>query len=189
VIIRDAREADLPAIVAILNAAIATRMATAQLRPVTVEERLPWLRGHTPDGHPLWVLEKDGRVAAWLSVHPFSGRCAYRGTAEVSVYVAEEFRRRGYARALLEQLLERSPALEIHSFLGLIFAHNAPSLALFRQLGFEQWGLLPHVAQMEGLLRDVIIMGRHVAERVISDDEGLSRSAAELPVTEPWLRR
>ena len=38
--LRDAAERDLPAIVEIYNASVATRMATAQLEPVTVADRL-----------------------------------------------------------------------------------------------------------------------------------------------------
>ena len=69
--IRDAAETDLPAIVAIFNAAVPTRMSTAVLEPVSVEERLPWFREHSPERHPLWVLEMENRIAGWLSFHPF----------------------------------------------------------------------------------------------------------------------
>ena len=92
-IIRDAVEADLPAIVEIYNEAIQGRISTAQLDPVSVEERLPWFREHSPESHPLWVAEIDEQIAGWLSFHPFMPRSAYRGTAEISVYVGEQFRR------------------------------------------------------------------------------------------------
>jgi len=45
---------------------------------------------------------------------------------------------------------------------GLIFAHNEPSLKLFEQLAFEKWGLLPRVAHLDDVERDLTIMGRHV---------------------------
>src|SRR5436309_14228238 len=93
--IRDAVEADLPAIIKIYNAAVATRIATAQLEPVTLEERRDWLRQHSPDRHPFWVLEIDRKIAGWLTLKTFLPRCAYRGTSEVSVYVDERFRQRG----------------------------------------------------------------------------------------------
>jgi L-amino acid N-acyltransferase YncA len=160
--IRDAVEADLPAIVAIYNAAVATRMSTAQLEPVTVESRRDWLREHTPDRHPFWVMEHGGQVAGWLTIKPFIPRCAYSGTIELSVYVDESFRRRGIARALLEEAIARAPSLRISAIVGLIFAHNEPSLVLFAQFGFARWGLLPRVALLDGLERDLIIMGRHV---------------------------
>jgi len=40
--IRDVVESDLPAIIKIYNAAVATRVATAQLESVTLEERRGW---------------------------------------------------------------------------------------------------------------------------------------------------
>ncbi len=160
--IRDAVEEDLPAIVDIFNAAVPTRMSTAVLEPVTVDERREWFREHSHDRHPLWVCEIDGRIAGWLSFHSFITRCAYRGTVELSVYVHDDFRRRGVARALLEQGIARAPELEINVLTGLILGHNRASLELFERLGFERWGVLPRVARLEGVARDIVIVGRHI---------------------------
>jgi L-amino acid N-acyltransferase YncA len=160
--IRDAVEADLPAIIDIYNVAVTTRIATAQLEPVTLEERRDWLKEHSSDRHPFWVLEADGQVAGWLTIKPFLPRCAYRGTVELSVYVDQKFRRRGIARSLLEEAIVRGPSLGISAMVGLIFGHNQPSLRLFERLGFERWGLLPRVAQLDGIERDLTILGRHV---------------------------
>ena len=161
-IIRDAVEADLPAIVEIYNATVPTRMVTAELEPTTVEARLPWFRQHSPDEHPFWVAESDGRIIGWLDFKKFLPRCAYRGTAEISVYVDQSFRRRGVARRLLEEAIARAPSLGISAMVGLIFAHNEPSLKLFEGLGFERWGLLPRIARLDDIERDLTIMGRHV---------------------------
>ena len=161
-IIRDALESDLPAIIDIYNATVPTRMVTAELEPTTVEARLPWFREHSPNQYPFWVAENDGRVIGWLDFKKFMPRCAYRGTAEISVYVDEKFRRQGVARRLLEQAIVRGPSLEITAMVGLIFAHNEPSLELFERLGFERWGLLPRIARLDGNERDLVIMGRHI---------------------------
>jgi phosphinothricin acetyltransferase len=161
--IRDAAEADLPAIVEIFNATVPTRLSTAVLEPVSIEERRGWFHEHTPDHHPLWVLEIDGAIAGWLSFHSFIARCAYRGTAEVSVYVHEDFRRRGVARTLLQQGIAQSPSLELTALVGLIMGHNAASLQLFDQLGFQRWGLLPRVTRLDDVERDIVIVGRHIA--------------------------
>jgi L-amino acid N-acyltransferase YncA len=127
-IIRDALEVDLPAIVEIYNAAIRGRISTAQLDPVSLEERLPWFREHSPESHPLWVAEIDGEIAGWLSFHPFITRSAYRGTAEISVYVSEKFRRRGLGQALVEKAIAQAPRLKLTALVGCIFGHNEPSL-------------------------------------------------------------
>ncbi len=161
-IIRDASEPNLPAIVDIYNATVPTRIVTAELEPTTVEARLPWFREHSPDRHPFWVAESDGRVIGWLDFKKFLPRCAYRGTAEISVYVDEHFRRQGVARRLLEEAIGRGPSLGITTIVGLIFAHNEPSLRLFDRLGFERWGLLPGIARLDDVERDLAIMGRRV---------------------------
>ena len=160
--IRDARESDLPAILKIYNAAIMTRMATAQLESVTLNERRDWLQQHSPDRHPFWVATIDHEIAGWLTLKPVLPRCAYRGTAEVSVYVDEKFRRRGIARALLTEAIKRAPSLGINAIVGLIFAHNEPSLELFARVGFEKWGHLPRIARLDENERDLTIVGRHV---------------------------
>lgn len=160
IVLRDAIEADLPAIVDIHNAAIATRISTAQLEPVTVEGRREWFRVHSPEQYPIWVAELDGAVAGWLSFREFLPRCAYRGTVEVSVYINEKLRRRGIGRKLLQQAIARGPQLGMHSLVGLIFSHNEPSIALFRVAGFERWGFLPGVARIDQIHRDLTIFGR-----------------------------
>ena len=164
-IIRDAVEADLPAIVEIYNATVPTRMVTAELEPTTVEARLPWFREHSPEQYPFWVAELEGCVIGWLDFKKFLPRCAYRGTAEISVYVDEEFRRRGVGQRLLEHAIARAPSLGITALVGLIFGHNEPSLKLFRRLSFERWAFLPGVAQLDGVERDLVMMGQHCPAR------------------------
>ena len=162
IIIRDAVETDLPAIVEIYTAAIRRRISTAQLDPVSVDERLPWFHEHSPESHPLWVAEIEGEIAGWLSFHSFMTRSAYRGTAEISVYVNEKSRRHGLGRALLEKAIAFSPRLEINALVGCIFGQNEPSLRLFERLGFERWGVLPRIARVDDVERDLVIVGRHI---------------------------
>ena len=161
-IIRDALEADLPAIVEIYNAAIRGRITTAQLEPVSVEERLPWFREHAPESYPLWVAVIEGQIAGWLSFQSFITRAAYRGTAEISVYVNAKFRGAGVGRVLVEKAIAQAPRLELSALVGCIFGHNEPSLRLFEQLGFERWGFLPRIARVDGIERDLVIVGRHM---------------------------
>ena len=161
-IIRDARESDLPEIIDIYNATVSTRMITAELEPTTVEARRPWFNDHSPDQYPFWVMENNSRVSGWLDFKKFLPRSAYRGTAEISLYVHEEFRRQGVGRRLLTEAIARAPSLGISALVGLIFAHNQPSLKLFEQLGFDQWGYLPRIARLDEIERDLVIFGQHL---------------------------
>ena len=138
-------------------------MATADLEPVSIESRLSWFREHSAAGHPIWVaVADDGHVAGWFSFQPFYGRCAYRATTEVSVYVAPPDRRQGVARRLLTDALLRAPDLGFDTLVGFVFGHNEPSLRLFESFGFARWGVLPGVARLDDVTRDLVIVGRRV---------------------------
>lgn len=163
--IRDAKPEDLAAIVAIYNASIPGRMSTADLQPVEVDQRREWFRGHTPDRHPLWVLEREGEVAGWASLQSFHERRAYEATAEVSVYVSPRHQRHGVANRLLSEVMKRAGGLGLETLVAFVFGHNAPSLSLFERHGFQRWAHLPRVARLEGVERDLIILGLRLSER------------------------
>jgi L-amino acid N-acyltransferase YncA len=166
---RLAHPADLPVIVDIYNSTVASREVTADTEPVTVESREEWFSEHNPARRPLWVIHGAGDDSAepvilgWMSYSNFYGRPAYSGTAELSIYIAEAARGKGIGRYCLEQAIEFAPSIEVHTLLGFIFGHNQASLSLFRKFGFETWANLPRVANLDGVERDLIILGKRVA--------------------------
>jgi len=159
---RLAVEDDLPAIVAIYNSTIATRLSTADTVAVSVASRMEWFKQHTPDKRPLIVHEEGGQIVAWVSFQSFYGRPAYDHTAEISIYISPEYRSQGLGRQLLGEAIEMTGALEIKTLLGFVFAHNEPSLRLFESFGFELWGNLPDVAEMDGKEYSLSILGKRV---------------------------
>jgi L-amino acid N-acyltransferase YncA len=160
--IRLATPADLPRIVGIYNASIPGRLATADTAPVSVESRVRWFESHG-ERRPLWVDEREGAIVGWASLSDFYGRPAYGATAELSIYVALEAQRRGVARGLVAHAIALAPTCGVTTLLGFVFGHNAPSLALLASFGFERWGLLPRVAVLDGLERDLAILGLRLA--------------------------
>jgi phosphinothricin acetyltransferase len=187
-LVRDATLADLPEIVAIYNSTVASRLVTADLEPVTVASRRAWFDAHGPAYRPLWVAphhpassgaaglaepagssqqeangDSENGIAGWLSFSDYYGRPAYRHTAEISIYLAAAARGQGLGKRLLQEALDRAPALQVHNAVAVIFGHNEPSLQLFRSFGFADWGLLPRVTELDGIERDVVILGRRTA--------------------------
>jgi len=167
---RLARRDDLPVIVDIYNSTIASRDVTADTEPVTVASREAWFNEHTPERRPLWTIHDaadtsvDPEVIGWMSYSNFYGRPAYSGTAELSIYIAEAWRGKGLGKYCLEQAIAFAPEIEVHTLLGFIFGHNLPSLALFRKFGFDTWANFPRVANLDGIERDLIILGKRVVE-------------------------
>jgi phosphinothricin acetyltransferase len=159
---RIASEGDLPAVVSIYNSTVETRQATADTVAVTVESRREWFRQHHPDKRPLLVHDQGGRVVAWVSFQSFYGRPAYDHTAEISIYIDPACRGQGLGRSLLAEALGMTRQLDIKTVVGFIFSHNEPSLRLFKAFGFNEWGRLPDVAEMDGREFSLSILGKRV---------------------------
>jgi L-amino acid N-acyltransferase YncA len=162
--IRNAELCDLNPIVEIYNSTIPSRMVTADTEPVTAQSREKWFHEHNPSHRPLWVVEYQGQICAWLSFQSFYGRPAYNGTAEISIYIHEDFRGMKLGKYLMEKAIEACPKLQIKTILGFIFGHNEPSIKLFTHYGFEKWAQLPNVAELDGIERDLLILGKRVCD-------------------------
>jgi phosphinothricin acetyltransferase len=165
VVVRDANEDDLPAIVAIYNAAIPGRAATADTEPVTVESRKEWFEKHDPARRPLWVAELDGQIAAWIGLSSFyGGRPAYDATAEVSMYIAPAYQNRKLGRELMNRMIAECPRLGVTTLLAMFFDHNIASRRLCESAGFEQVGHLSRIAKLDGAERGLIIAALRIPE-------------------------
>lgn len=156
---------DLLAIVQIYNQSIDSKVATADLKPVTVAMRQKWFDAHANDSNrPIYVVKNPaGIIMAWGSFSNLYDRPAYHISSEISIYVATDYQRQGLARRLAGWMLTQAPALGIHNVVALVFAHNTASLALFTQLGFDEWGRMPQVCDMQGFIADVVMLGKAVS--------------------------
>ncbi|WEK56005.1 MAG: GNAT family N-acetyltransferase [Candidatus Cohnella colombiensis] len=161
-IIEDASLDCLERIVEIYNSTIASRMVTADIEPVSVDSKRQWFEDHTSDHFPIWVMKKEGDVVAWFSFQPFSDRPAYDATAEISVYIAQEYRSQGIGSILLQRAIQVAPSLNLSNLVAYVYAHNEASLALLKKFQFEQWGYYPKVTKMDGVEMDVVALGRRV---------------------------
>lgn len=156
---------DLEGIVDIYNSTIASRTVTADTEPVTVESRKKWFYEHDKVKRPLWVIEDTtNNMIGWVSFQSFYGRPAYDVTAEISIYLESAQRGKGVGKQILSYCIRQAPIYGIRNLLGFIFSHNTASLKLFRSFGFEDWGMLPDVAVLDGQKRSLTIVGRKVGD-------------------------
>lgn len=161
---RLATQNDLSEIVAIYNSTVASRQVTADTSEVTVESRQQWFDDHSPDKRPLWVLESDSNrnILGWLSYSNFYSRPAYGATVELSIYLHPDARGQGLGSYCLQLAESHAPTVGVNTLIGLVFGHNVPSLRLFKKFGYQQWGMLPKVANLDGVECDVVIFGKRV---------------------------
>lgn len=157
--IRRATLADVVAITAIYNQTVG--IAHANFEPVSVESRRQWFLEHG-EHRPIFVLVDNEQVVAWLSLSDYLPRPAYHLSVEISLYVDKAYVGKGLGSQLLAYGLDWAKNNGIVNVIALIFAHNTASIRLFYKHQFSQWGILPKVCLSQGVLADVVILGKRV---------------------------
>ncbi len=153
--LRDLRPGDWPEVSRIYAGGIATRNATFETEVPSWEA---WDRAHLAD--PRLVGTSGGRVVCWAAALPVSARPAYRGVAEISLYVADAHRGQGVGSELLAAFVERTETAGIWTLQTSVFPDNEPSIALLKRFGFREVGVRERIGQLDGIWRDTVLLER-----------------------------
>ena len=155
-IVRQAVRADVPAMREIYNDEVLRGVATLDLHPRTMEDRVEWFEAHNVDNHPLIVAEEGGEVMGYASLSPYRDKEAYRSTVELSIYVGKAHRRKGAATCLMREILEMAKKdARTHLVVSVITAGNEASVSLHGRFGFTYCGTIHEVGEKFGRLLDI----------------------------------
>ena len=155
-IIRKAEERDIPRLLEIYNFEVINGVSTLDLTPKTLPEWQEWFCLHQTADHPLIIAEKDGIVTGYASLSAYRAKEAYRSTAELSVYIAPEYRRQGIAMALMEEILRHArEKTSLHLIVSVITSGNAASEALHKKFGFTFCGTIHEAGFKHGEYRSI----------------------------------
>ena len=149
------REAHWPAARAVFEEGIEAGLATFE---TAAPDWRTWDAAHRPDCRLAAVA--DGAVGGWAALSPVSGRAAYAGVAEVSVYVARAHQGRGIGRRLLEELVACSETAGVWTLQAVVFPQNAVSLSAHRRVGFREVGRRERIARLRGVWQDTVLLER-----------------------------
>jgi L-amino acid N-acyltransferase YncA len=136
---------------------IATGQATFETMAPSWEK---WDSNHLPSPRLVAIALGDENIIGWAALSPVSSRSVYAGVAEVSVYVAQEYRGKGAGKALLEKLIDESELNDIWTLQASIFPENRASIALHKSCGFREVGTRERIAKLEGVWRDTVLLER-----------------------------
>lgn len=154
--IRQAESQDLGTIREIYNWAILNTTSTFDTIPRTPSQMEEWLEKHHTLPAFVAVSESD-KVVGWACLSPWSDRCAYAKSAEVSLYVDSKFHRKGIGQKLLQRLVEAAQRLQLHTLLSRVSQESEGSIALHKQNHFELVGHLKEVGEKFDRKIDVLI--------------------------------
>jgi phosphinothricin acetyltransferase len=162
--VRLAVAADLDAIRAIYNQGIEDRRATLESDPKSEADMREWYARHDAR-YVVIVAEREGRVAGWASLSPYSHRCAYSGVAELSVYVARDARGSGVGSELLSAIEEHARRGEFHKIVLFALAINDAGERLYAKMGYRDVGVFREQGRIDGRYVDVVAKEKIVEAR------------------------
>ncbi|WP_092304013.1 GNAT family N-acetyltransferase [Bradyrhizobium sp. Ghvi] len=140
--LRPIRADDLLSITGIYNAA---RESTRGTRSWDVSEMKQFLFASRPSIEGYACVDGDA-VVGWSALTRHHAGEGLKHTAEMSLYVQEDLRRRGIGALLANTLLERAPTLNLHCILALALK-DTPDVLSFAQIkcGFSVAGCIPEL--------------------------------------------
>lgn len=160
-LIRDATEADIPAIAALYADEVRERVATYEYDVPDEAEMAQRLRNVQAAGYPYFVAEHDGRFAGYAYASSYRGRIGYRWTVEDTVYIVPEHQGRGIGKALLQYLIDACEARGFRQMIAVIGEPaNGASVALHEKLGFRTVGVFQGLGRKHGRWLDTVQMQR-----------------------------
>ena len=168
--IRPVRRDDAAAIAAIYAHYVRNSAVTFELDSPDAEEMAARIDTILPL-YPYLVAEEEGAVLGYAYAGRIYERAAYRWTVEATVYVADDWHRRGIGRLLYERLIAALTAQGFQSVVGKITLPNPASVQLHEAFGFRQAGLLAKVGYKQGAWHDVGIYQLELGPRPERPDE------------------
>lgn len=158
-VIRDATDADMPAIQAIYAHHVETGGGSFEYDPPDVAEMTRRRDAVQDGGYPYIVAEDAGEILGYAYAGAYRPRRAYRYTVENSVYVAAHAHRRGVGRALLAELIRRCTEAGFRQMIAIIGdSDNHGSIGLHCKMGFREVGTVENVGFKFGRWLDSVTM-------------------------------
>lgn len=139
----------------IFEEGIATKNATFTTEAPEWKE---WDAQHIPICR--FVAIEKNKVIGWIALLPFSNVPAYKGVAEISIYIAKEARNKGIGKKLMEALIQEAESNFIWMLHAKIFPENIASIALHKHFGFRVVGVFEQIGQLDDQWRNVVLMER-----------------------------
>jgi L-amino acid N-acyltransferase YncA len=134
---------------------IHTGNATFDTEPPTWEE---WDKGHVKTCR--LVAQLGEQVVGWAALSQSTHKKAYRGVAEISIYVSKASSGMGVGTKILEEMVKVSEKAGFWTLQALIFPENTASIKLHLRFGFDIVGTRKRVGQLNGVWRDVVLLER-----------------------------
>ena len=160
IVLREMQLEDWPQVRAIFQEGIETNISTLETEPPDWDF---FDKNHLQNCRIIALI--DNNITGWAALTPASHRKAYQGVAEVSIYIANNFKKKGIGSKLMENLISCSEKNGIWTLQSIVFPENKPSIKLHYRFGFRLVGYRERIAKnRKGQWQDTLLMERRTVE-------------------------
>ncbi len=152
---------DLESILDIYNQGIEDRIATLETETKDFQYMKEWFEQHK-ERYKVILAEQDGQVLGWSSLNHYNNRCAYAGVADLSIYIAREYRGKGIGSLLLTEIEKVAKQNDFHKIVLFTFPFNKLGQGLYYKKGYREVGIFKNQGILDGKFVDVMAMEKLV---------------------------
>ncbi|MBT8267850.1 MAG: GNAT family N-acetyltransferase [Bacteroidia bacterium] len=106
------------------------------------------------------IASYNDQIAGFAVISAVSNRSVYKGVAEVSVYVHNDFWNKGIGTKLLDALIIESESNGYWTLQASIFPENSSSIRMHENCGFRIVGIREKIGKLDGKWYNNILMER-----------------------------
>ena len=159
IIIRNARDEDMPTIQQIYALQVLYGVSSWEEEPPSLEEMILRRDATTQAGYPYRVAVRGNDVLGYSYASAYRSRPAYRYTVENSIYVADSAQRTGLGKRLVEDLIVLCTELNFRQMIAVIGdSENFMSINFHKYMGFQQVGMIKSIGYKFDRWMDSVVL-------------------------------
>lgn len=156
-IIRPARETDIPALIAIWNPVIRDTTISFSDEEKTPESLAQMIADRRAAGREFFLAESGG-LLGFATYAQFRGGNGYAHAMEHTIMLAPEARGRGAGRALMARIEEHARIGGAHTLFAGVSGENPDGVAFHERMGFTHVARIPEAGRKFGRWLDLVLM-------------------------------
>ena len=154
-------EQDLPAIKEIYDWYIENSTATFHTEPIGIEQLKEFLYLDHP-WYNSYLIYSDRELAGYCFITNYKKRQAYNRTAEVTIYLKDEYCNKGIGKVALNYLELKAKENGLKNLIGIIGGENTGSIALFEKCGYTKCAHFKNVGEKFNRVLDVMAYQKEI---------------------------
>ena len=152
---------DLAGILAIYNHYILNSTATFHSGTMSHKELEEFLFVSNPN-YPSFMIKDNGETIGYCFLTQYKKRQAYDRSAELSIYLKQEFTGKGIGPVALNHLEAAAKKAGIRVLVGTLCGENHASIRLMEKSGYSRCAHLKNIGEKFGKILDVVMYQKEI---------------------------